>query len=108
MVNPKTFAESTLQLLQQDPRRYRNFGVYWYFVKALMKRYYTKDNLHLLGEYMDADVMARMPEHQTLQEAMKAAIEEYRHNATFNLGRNVVEDSLGGGVVVLHDEDAGL
>jgi hypothetical protein len=108
MVDPKTFAESTLQLLQQSPGRYHNFGVYWYFVKALMKRYYTKDNLHILGEYMDADTMARMPEHATLQEAIEAAIEEYRHNASFNLGRSTVEDLTGGGVIVLHDEDAGV
>lgn len=108
MVDPKTFADSTLQLLQQDPRRYRNFGVYWYFVKTLMKRYYTKENLYLLGEYMDADTIARMPEHKTLQEAIEAAVEEYRSNALYNLGRETVEDLSGGGVILLHDEDAGV
>jgi hypothetical protein len=105
MIDPKTFADSTLQLLQQDPRRYLSFGVYWFFVKALMKRYHTRENLHLLGEYMDPDCMARMPEHATLQEALEAAIEEYRQNASFNLGREVVEDPTGGGVFTLHDED---
>ena len=107
MIAPQTFAESTLQLLQQDPRRYRNFGVYWFFVKALLKRYYTRENLHLLGEYMDPDCMARMPEHATLQAAIEHAIAEYRQNAAYNLGRIEVEDPAGGGVFVLHDEDAG-
>ena len=107
MIDPKTFADSTLQLLQQDPRRYLNFGVYWYFVKALMKRYHDRDNLHLLGDYMDPDVMARMPEHATLQSALEAAVAEYRQNAMYNLGRNQVNDLAGGGVFLLHDEDAG-
>jgi hypothetical protein len=105
MIQPETFADSTLRLLQQDPNRYKNFGVYWFFVKALMKRYYTRENLHLLGEYMDPDCMARMPEHATLQDALTAAIEEYRQNAAYNLGRAEVEDPVGGGKFALNDED---
>lgn len=108
MVDPQTFAKSTLQLLQQDPRRYRNFGVYWYFVKTLMRRYYTRDNLYLLGEYMDPDTMAKMPQHETLQGTLEAAIAEYRHNATYNLVSGLVDDLAGGGVTFLHDEDAGI
>ncbi len=108
MTDPKTFAASTLQLLQQNPANYLNFGVYWFFVKALLKRYYTRDNLHLLGEYFDPDIMARMPEHATLQSALAAAIAEYGQNAAYNLGRTQVEDPTGGGTVTLHDEDAGV
>ena len=95
MIDPKTFAASTLALLQEDPRRYRCFGVYWYFVKAVLKRFYTPDNLHLLGDYMDQSVIDRMPPHANLEEALAAAIEEYRQNATFNLGSNVVTDPDG-------------
>jgi hypothetical protein len=107
MISPNKFAASTLQLLQQDPRRYRNFGVYWFFVKALLKRYYTRYSLHLLGEYMDPDCMARMPEHATLDSAIEAAVAEYGQNAAYNLTRAEVEDPVGGGVFLLHDEDAG-
>jgi|APMI01.1.fsa_nt_gi hypothetical protein len=106
MIDPKTFAASTLQLLQKDPRRYRNFGVYWYFVKALMKRFYKRENLGLLGEYMDPDTMARMPEHADLQSALESAIAEYRQNAAFNLGRGEVEDPVGGGTFLLNDTDS--
>lgn len=105
MIQPETFAASTLQLLQQNPERYKNFGVYWFFVKALLRRYYTRENLHLLGEHMDPDCMARMPEHATLQEALVAAVEEYAQNARYNLGRAEVEDPTGGGLFVLNDED---
>jgi len=107
MINPKVFADSTLQLLQKEPHRYLNFGVYWYFVKALLKRYYTRDNLYLLGDYVDPGCVARMPEHGNLQDALTAASEEYAKNAMYNLGRNEVEDPVGGGVFILHDEDAG-
>lgn len=106
MIDPKTFAESTLLLLQQDPRRYKNFGVFWYLVKAVLKKYYTRDNLHLLGDHVDASVVERMPESGSLSEALDAATEEYRKNASFNVGSNVVEDLSGGGAFQLIDPDA--
>lgn len=108
MIDPKVFAQSTLHLLQQDPRRYVNFGVYWFFVKALMKRYYTRDNLYMLGDYEDPGVIARMPDHGRLQETLEAAVEEYRLNAMHNMGRKGVSDPSGGGSVTIHDEDAGF
>lgn len=107
MIDPKTFAASTLQLLQDDPRRYRLFGAYWYLVKQVLKKFYTRDNLHLLGDYIDPAAIDRMPQHADLQEALAAAIEEYRKNASFNLGSAEVEDLAGGGTFRLVDPDAG-
>lgn len=106
MIDAKTFAASTLQLLQDDPRRYRAFGPYWWLVKALLKRFYTRDNLMLLGDYVAADAGERMPEHADLESALAAAIEEYRQNATFNLGRDRVVDR-NGEAYSLVDTDAG-
>jgi len=102
----KQFSASCLQLLQDDPRRYRNFGVYWYLVKEVMKRHYTRDNLYLLGEYRDPDVIARMPEHESLDEALAAAAETYQINAAYLLGSNQVEDAEGE-LFTLLDPDAG-
>ena len=107
MIEAKTFAESTLQLLQAKPENYRNFGSHWYFVKALMKRFYTKDNLYLLGGYQDETVINRMPQHAALQDALEAAVEEYQHNATFGMGTNVLVDAEGEQFTLI-DEDAGL
>lgn len=107
MIDPKTFAASTLQLLQDDPRRYRFFGAYWYLVKAVLKKFYTRDNLHLLGDHVDPAAAERMPEHAGLQEALAGAVTEYRKNAGFNLGSNEVEDLVGGGTFRLVDPDAG-
>lgn len=106
MIDPKTFAASTLQLLQQDPRRYRAFGAYWYLVKMVLKRFYTRENLHLLGDHVDQTVVERMPAHADLQEALAAAVEEYRQNASFNMGRSDVQDHAGGGTFTLIDPDA--
>lgn len=107
MIDPKTFAASTLQLLQEDPRRYRCFGTHWYFVKALLKHYYTRDNLHLLGDYVDDSVGARMPKHASLQDGLAGAIEEYRTNASFELGSNVLTDGEGEQFTLV-DPDAGI
>lgn len=107
MIDPKTFAASTLALLQEDPRRYRNFGAHWYFVKALMKRFYTRDNLHLLGEHMDQSVIDRMPAYGSLQAALAGAVEEYRQNASFELGGNVLTDGEGEQFTLI-DLDAGV
>lgn len=107
MIDPKTFAASTLQLLQEDPRRYRLFGAYWYLVKRVLLKFYTRENLHLLGDHIDQDVVQRIPPHTDLQEALAAAVEEYRKNASFNLGSSEVEDLVGGGTFRLVDPDAG-
>lgn len=107
MIDAKTLAASTLQLLQQDPRLYRCFGAYWWLIKALLRRYYTRDNLHLLGDYTDPQAGERMPAHETLEGALAAAVEEYRRNATYGLGSAQVPDLVGGGAFTLIDPDAG-
>lgn len=106
MIDPKQLAESTLMLLQTDPRNYRNFGCYWYLIKALMKQFYTRDNLYMLGDYVDPTVTARMPEPATLDEALEAAIETYRSNAAYGMGTNEFSDPEGE-TFILTDPDAG-
>lgn len=107
MIDQKLLAKSTLQLLQENPARYRNFGVYWFLMKELLKRYYTKDNLYMLGDYRDQSVIDRMPEHDDLQEALAAAIQTYRQNAMYGAGSTSFTDAEGESFV-LFDEDAGL
>ena len=59
MIDTKVLAASTLQLLQADPSRYRCFGVFWYLIKAVLKKYYTQDNLFLLGDYVDIEISSQ-------------------------------------------------
>jgi hypothetical protein len=106
MIDPKQLAASTLQLLQADPRNYRNFGVYWFLIKALLKHYYTKDNLYLLGDYVDQSVIDRMPVHASLQEALEAAVEAYQINASYGMNATEFTDPEGE-TFTLTDADAG-
>ncbi|MFI5023849.1 MAG: hypothetical protein ACHQRJ_19635 [Alphaproteobacteria bacterium] len=105
-INPDVFAKSVRTLLTEDRCRYRNFGMYWYFVKALLKTKFNKDDLYLLGDHEDPSVIARMPQGISAADTLVAAVEEYRHNAMFNLGRNVVVDDDGEQFTLL-DPDAG-
>jgi hypothetical protein len=92
MIDPKVFAASSLALLQADPRRYRNYGAHWWFVKRLLKRFYDRNNLALLGDYEPPGVEDLTPKYEDVQEALAGAITDYRQNASFNLGRNTVTD----------------
>ncbi len=107
MIDPKQFAARTLQILQDDPRAYRNFGPYWYFVKALMKRYYTRDNLRHLGDYDDPAMADHMPEHGNMQDALQGAVDFYRGAAAYGMGTNEFVDENGEQYIV-NDPDAGL
>ena len=106
-IDLKALAASTLQLLQGDPRRFRYFGAYWWLVKSLLKTFYTRDNLSLLGDYVPPDAGAQMPPHDNLEDALAGAIDEYRTNASFNAGSAEVQDYAGGGTFTLVDPDAG-
>lgn len=105
-MNIENFAFNTLKALQEDPRRYRNFGAYWYLVKALLKRFYSRDNLLLLGDYIDRTVTDRIPAHASLDEALAAAIQTYNRNAKFNMLSNLVVDPAGEEFTLI-DEDGG-
>lgn len=103
-IAPDVFAHSVLQLLQKKPERYKTFGIYWWVVKAVMRHYYSRDNLYLLGKYEDRDGASRVPK-MTLQETLAHAIEEHRRNSQEgNLDGHVVDAA--GEPYVLVDPDA--
>lgn len=93
--------------LQAEPQRYKLFGVYWWPVKALLKRHgYGPDQLPMLGSYQDTDCAARVPK-IGLEAMLRAAFEEYSFNAAFPHPGGMVEDPEGELVLIL-DADAGL
>lgn len=101
----KTLASSILALLQADPGRYVSFGPYWPLVKALMKRYFTRENLALLGDHIDREAAAHMPPHADLNEALAAAIEFYRDHQAYGMGQSVFIDPATGDAWQLQDPD---
>lgn len=107
MAEPAAFAASVRTLLSEDPRRFRWFGAYWFFVKALLKRFYDRHQMPMLGDYDDPTVSERLPPARDAHELIAGAIDTARHNAMFNLGRNRVEDPQGE-FFTLSDPDIGL
>jgi hypothetical protein len=107
MLPPDQVAANIRKILAADPRSYRNFGVYWYFVKAFLKRYYSREEMPILGAFEQDDVVARMPEYGSLQDALHDALLTWRQNYESNMGR---AESIGpdGDLVTLFDEDVGL
>ncbi|HET7674764.1 MAG TPA: hypothetical protein VFL54_04515 [Gammaproteobacteria bacterium] len=97
---------NVLAVLQADPRNYRKFGVFWWPVKALLRRFYTRDNLYMLGTFEDPDVAALVP-NLGLSDMLAAAFEEYEQNARLGLGSAEVQ-APNGEAVRIYDPDAGL
>ena len=102
-----TALRNTLQHLQQDPRRYKLFGIYWWPMKAFLKAAgYGPDQLYMLKDYRDAITVALVPE-MGQEETMSAAFKEYGFNARYPRAGGMVEDP-DGQLVMIYDEDAGL
>ena len=103
-IAPDVFAHSLLAILQKNPARYKTFGIWWWPVKAVMRHYYGRDHLYLLGHYEDPDGSRRVPK-LPLQETLARAIEEHRRNSQEgSVDGRVVDDSSD--LYTLHDEDA--
>ena len=107
LLPPDQLAANIRKVLDNKPADYRNFGVYRYFVKAFLKKYYTKENLYMLGEYEQPEVVEKMPKYSNFEDAMHDALLMWRANWENNMGRAISID-LDSDEVVLFDEDAGL
>jgi hypothetical protein len=102
-----TALRNTLQQLQQDPRRYKLFGIYWWPMKEFLKAAgYGKDQLYMLGDYRDA-ITADLVPAMGQEETMRTAFEEYIRNACYPHPGSMVEDP-DGQMVMIYDEDAGI
>ncbi len=105
MTDPKMALRNILATLQQEPSRYRLFGVYWWPVKRLLKAAgYTRENLYLLGDYDDPETAALVPP-AGLQATLRAALAEYGENARYGRGGGWVE-APDGEIVQISDCDA--
>jgi hypothetical protein len=102
-----TVFRNIVQDLQVNPQYYKRFGIYWWPVKALLRRAgYSAANLSLLGTYYDPVTAAMVP-HLGLDGTLRAALEEYNQNAAFPHPDQAVENA-DGELVRIVDEDAGF
>jgi hypothetical protein len=100
-----------VQQLQADPRRYKLFGVYWWLVKAMLRRAgYGPAQLYMLGSYIDsqqAREVASWLRGMGYEDALHHAFGEYQVNAAFPHADGRVENP-DGELVPIFDADAGL
>jgi hypothetical protein len=107
MIDPPVALRNALLLLQQQPQRYKLFGVWWWPVKALLKRQgYTTTDLYMLGDFVDPITAALVPT-ADLQGTLQAAFAEYGQNARYPHSDGMVE-APDGELVMVFDEDAGI
>lgn len=104
-VDPYEFATNARTILLEDRSRWRSFGVYWPLVKALLRKRFSDAELPL-GDYVDQELVSRMPKGLALPELLALAGEEFTHNATLNQNRSMVEDPEGQHVLMV-DPDMG-
>jgi len=106
-IDVRTTLRNVLQQLQEEPQRYKLFGVYWWPIKAFLKRVgYGREQLYMLGDYQDATTAALVPK-MDMADTMRTALEEYGRNARYPHPGGMVEDP-DGEMVMIYDEDAGL
>jgi hypothetical protein len=103
-VDPHVFAASARTLILENPQNYHAFGVYWFLVKALLKRIYPPAEMPLLGDYVDEAVVERMPKGLSLAELLAAASDEYAANVSLCTPSRSLEDP-DGEVFTLFDPD---
>lgn len=107
MIDPTTTLRTVLQHLQEDPLRYKLFGIWWWPIKALLKRAgYGPDQLYMLGSYQDPETAAMVPA-SDLQGTLRAALEEYQRNACYPHPGGIVEND-DGELVEIYDADAAI
>lgn len=107
MLPPDQVAANIRQILDNDVRSYRNFGVYWYFVKAALKQFYGRDQMPILGDYEQPEVVSRMPAYGSFEDAMHDALLYWRANweNNHNQATSMAPDNE---PVTLWDADVGL
>ena len=107
LIPPDQIALNIRKLLDDNIKAYRDFGVYWYFVKAFLKKYYDINQMPYLGDFVQEDVVAHMPEYDNFSDAMHDALLTCRVNMENNMGSatSIAPDDE---PVTLFDEDIGI
>lgn len=104
-IDVERFARNCVRMLQQQPERYLAFGVYWWTVKAVLKHFHTRDELYLLGDYIDPVGLDAVPK-TGLQETLRLALEEQERNARDHMLPRWTQ-APDGADYYIYDEDAG-
>ena len=102
-----TATRNILMVLQKQPRQYRNFGIWWWRVKPLLRAAFGQAQLYMLGEYVDREGLKLTPDNLSPEDALRAALEEYTMNVRYLMGSDKVRDRDGQPYTII-DQDAAL
>lgn len=97
-----------LQVLQADPREYRSFGCYWWWLKSCLKRHgYTTEHFYGLGEAEDREAINHI-EPGPDELVLARALDFYRYHRMFFVGDPVTYLPATGEPYHLFDSDCSL
>lgn len=98
-------ARNAVALLQKEPLYYRNFGIWWWHIKAELKRLgYDKAQLYHLGDYTDPSVAEYYAGLSTAERDYEAYTYQHAHAFEhYNTARAMTPD---GETYLIHDQDA--
>jgi len=98
-------ARNIVALLQKVPLYYRNFGIWWWHVKAELKRHgYRQDQLQHLGPFTDPSVEPYYAGKTTEELDTEAYSYQYAHTfSEYNSNLTMTPD---GEVYMIQDQDA--
>lgn len=98
--------QNYVAMLQTEPLYYRNFGVYWYRFKQILRAAgFNQDHATILGDYVEEDLVERfkdMDEETFLPLAMEEAMANWQLN-----DQSQWQADPDGGYVFTLDQDLG-
>ena len=98
-------ARGVVLVLEQEPFYYRNFGVWWWYVKRELKRLgFTRDNLAHLGTFEDTACADHYYPGLSPDELDDEAF-GYQHDAALRHRNNAIASTPDGELYQLLDED---
>ena len=70
-------SQAIIHMLQTDRLKYKRFGIYWWPIKAMLKRAgYTRAQLSMLGDFEDPETAAMVPELTLEQTGPRAGLQQ--------------------------------
>ncbi len=90
---PKKMTQAAVSLLHQRPSSYLRFGVYWWGLKSLIKKFFPNENSWFCGPYEDSVMEARADHGSEFRNVLAAWV--YFENHPLEDPKSQWEDSAG-------------
>lgn len=91
--------------LQGQPMRYRWYGVWWWPIKAMLKRAGWGQNLPMLRNYLDPEAIATIPADLSAGQVLAEGLAQYQIAARFAPQKEWVDTPAGDDMIRIYDAD---